>query len=506
MRLRQLLHRRQLAPDRPAFIHRDRTCADTEFLQMVTNAVYLFRSIGLERGDRLIIASAKSISVIAVIFACLEEGIVFVPIDYSSPKERIHYILGNSGAMAIFLDQVVMDRVGGATFTSVKDLTVIRDIPMEPIVHEISNAVSINAAPEGEDLAYLIYTSGSTGIPKGVAVQRAALASFLEAAAAKAGYSSDTRFLNFFPLHFDPVLMELLVPWVVGGTTVVFDRFVFIDSLIEVLQKHRITDFSCTPNIISMLVSRFSNYPRYSWDFLRSIWFGGESANASDLQKFHGISPHVKLLNGYGPTETVVACCVHELERGDYEKGVIPIGRPLPGVEFLLITTGEVIIGDGEGVGELYVGGAQLMKGYWGHFNDPSANKFVMLRDQIYYKTDDQVYQENGVYYFAGRSGNMIKMRGYRIYPQEVENTIRQIEMVGACYVFMDERGDYLVAAVEVDQPDIKFEAVLLEIKEFVSTRLPAYMIPGYYAIERKLPRLSNGKLDLNKIRGLVAH
>lgn len=81
------------------------------------------------------------------------------------------------------------------------------------------------------------------------------------------------------------------------------------------------------------------------------------------------------------------------------------------------------------------------MKGYWGHFHDPSANKFVMLRDQIYYKTDDQVYQENGVYYFAGRSGNMIKMRGYRIYPQEVENTIRQIETVGACYVFMDERG-----------------------------------------------------------------
>lgn len=217
MRLRQLLHRRQLAPDRPAFIHRERTCADTEFLQMVTNAVYLFRSLGLERGDRLIIASAKSISVIAVIFACLEEGVVFVPIDYSSPKERIHYIIGNSGAKAIFLDQVVMDRVGEATFTSVKDLSVIRDIPMEPIVHEISNAVSINTAPEGEDLAYLIYTSGSTGIPKGVAVQRTALASFLEAAAAKAGYSSDTRFLNFFPVHFDPVLMELLVPWVVGG-------------------------------------------------------------------------------------------------------------------------------------------------------------------------------------------------------------------------------------------------------------------------------------------------
>jgi len=345
-----------------------------------------------------------------------------------------------------------------------------------------------------EDAAYLIYTSGSTGTPKGVLVSQGAIGSFIRSAIQRAGYDEHTRFLNFFPLHFDPVFMEIFVPWVVGGACVLFDRFLFIKDLVKALQRHAITDFSCTPNVITMLVSRFARFFRYEWNHLRSIWFGGESPNIKDVANFMRLAPQVRLFNGYGPTETVVACSLHHLE--GFPEGPIPIGTPMPGVEFHLVSQGRLVE---QGEGELYVSGAQLMSRYW---NSTAEQDFTLLNGRRCFRTHDLVHRQGEVYFFLGRTNDMIKVRGYRVFPQEVEKVINAYSQVTASMVYLPQGSEELAALIEC--PQVENPTSDHKLRNFLRQKLPPYMVPEHLHLISALPRLSNGKLDKAKIKTML--
>ncbi len=513
MRLKKLLDKRiESGSDNKAFISGETEISTQEFLKISNSICLQLRNRGFKKFDRLLILAPKSITSIAFIYSCMFDGYIFTPIDTTTPEERLSFIIEDCKPRGVVVDRANMDRLGESFFNQYPDLVLF---PVEIVCDNVFSELDspnmfldessyIKASDlKDEDGAYIIYTSGSTGTPKGVTVCRSALASFIQSSITKARYTRDIVFLNFFPLHFDPVLMEIIMPWVVGGTTVIFSKFLYINDLVKALQKYKITDFSCTPNIISMLVSRISHYHKYDWSMLRSIWFGGESANVNDLKSFVEITPNVVLFNGYGPTETIIACSLHEITKNDLDKEILPIGTPMDEVQFTIVNNGQVVEKDGE-VGELFVSGAQLMDGYWGKPADDINNNFIYLNGKRHYKTDDNVYKSNGLYYFVGRRSAMIKLRGYRIYPLEIENAFNSLDEIENSCVMLDEKNNLLVGVIELNDMYKDDAEIYEKIVSKLKGKLPGYMIPEKILYQDRLPRMDTGKLDIRKIRTML--
>ncbi len=499
-----------------AFRHRDRQMSAPEFAALVEELRAAYAELGLRPGDRVLIAMTKSIPAIAGIYAALATGVVFVPLDPDSPLPRLRHIVADADPGLVLVDAAMHERAGellaGRTLAAFEDLGAdvhrLAASSGQGAPSSAQNAASsaYGVPPEeifrdrrnSSETAYTMYTSGSTGTPKGVCVPRSALASFLAAAVQRAGYSAETVFLNFFPLHFDPVLMEILVPWALGGQVVVMDRMRMVNDVVEQLHEAQVTDLSCPPNLISLLVGRFSSYPRRPSSTLRSIWFGGESPNVEHVRRFQEISPQVQLFNGYGPTETVIACSLYDVpdlrEQGDDWE--MSIGTPFRRVHFELIDDDDREIVEDDVTGELLVGGAQLMSGYRGlDPDDLEANGFVERPSGRHYRTGDLVFRRDGRYFFVGRRGGLVKLRGYRIHPAEVERALTDVAGVSAAVVLLDARLDGLRAIVEGHGVD---QALLLRELE---ASLPSYMVPERIDVLGELPRLSSGKLDLQRIR-----
>lgn len=482
------------------FIDNDKSYTVTEFENIISTIRLKFKANKISIGNRVMFVCKKDITTIAGIYACLLEGITFAPIDSKCPKERLNYIIKDLNPKAIICDIENAEKI---------DLDLLNSINVQLIAHEeiyVDAAVFNNLFPTNNEVnslyenlcAYILYTSGSTGTPKGVVVNRASLYNFIESSINRAGYTSSTIFLNFFQLHFDPALMEILVPWITGGTCVIYNGSIFINDLIKILQKYKVTDFSCTPNIISQLVGPISRFSKYKWDFLRSIWFGGENANIEDLRKFHKIVKNVVLFNGYGPTETVIACSLHKLEENDFQSEILSIGTPMNNVKFMLLDNELNEINRDDIQGELYVGGKQIMEGYWGQLDD-HKNTFLTRGNCKYYPTGDIVFKKDGKYYFIGRKNAMLKIRGYRIYPLEIENAINKIEYINNSIAFCINNNLY--AAVEINtNKDCSEHEIIERLKDY----LQSYMIPLSVSIYKEFPRLSNGKIDLLTIKSSI--
>jgi amino acid adenylation domain-containing protein len=486
----------------PAFRHRELELSADEVAGLVGAIREAYADAGLRRGDRVAVAATKSVRTIAAIYAALADGIVFVPVDPDSPLPRLGHILDDADAGMVVVDAPVHERAAavleGRPLASFEDLgeEAVRRLPASAPPRPAAELFAGDELDE-ELTAYLMYTSGSTGRPKGVQVPRGALASFLASAVQRAGYRADTVFLNFFPLHFDPVLMEILVPWAVGGQVVIFDRMRMVNDLVDALHDARVTDFSCTPNVISLLVGRFSTYARRPSEHLRTIWSGGESPNVEHVRRFQEISPGVQLFNGYGPTETVIACSLYDVPdlRTVGPDWQMSIGTPFAGADFVLVDDHGRDV-EQEGVtGELLVGGRQVMSGYRGlDPDDPAAHGFVERPEGRYYRTGDLVLRHEGRYVFVGRLGGLVKVRGYRVHLAEVEGVLRALDGVSEAVVLYDEEVQALRAVVEGRGVD--HARALRHLEE----RLPEYMVPDRVEVVAALPRLSNGKLDLQRI------
>lgn len=513
MKLTTLLTAADDFPEREALVSGDRTLTRRQVRDNITGLSRHLGLVGVRPGDRILLLARKSEALVTLIHACLDQGIVFVPLDCDTPRERLGYIIADCAPVAAVVSDELADRLGPELLAPIPLLLSFDGVENQPRCHrldmgpEAAGATAVHAPARAElddqDLAYIMYTSGSTGAPKGVAVSRGALANFLGAAIERAGYSESTRFLSFFPLHFDPILMEIIAPWITGGTVVLFGPFLFVNDLVKALQQYAITDFSCTPNVLTMLVGRASRFDQYEWPHLRSIWFGGERANVPDVKAIRQVVPSVHLFNGYGPTETVVACSVHTVSDDDLDSESLPIGTPLDSVLFRIGAEGREVLED-DVAGELLVGGGQVMTTYWGA-TDPDANGFVQIDGTTYFRTRDLVSRRNGVYHFIDRIDDMVKIRGFRIFPSEVVRALNDMAEIHQAYVFAAPDGSHLVAVVESEALSSMdpTQAGRL-VADHLADRVPSYMIPSLTIARPLLPRMSSGKLDTQCIRTLV--
>jgi amino acid adenylation domain-containing protein len=419
----------------------------------------------------------------------LKAGGAYLPLDPSYPGERLAFMLQDAGAPLLITTTALGDRLPrhGARVIEL-------DAAAEAIAAQPTRAPATTLEPH--NLAYVIYTSGSTGTPKGVAVEHASLANKILTLGQDFNVEEDFRSALAISCAFDASVEQAMLPLVGGGTAVVISDATrespsqFWNELI----RNDVTFVSCVPSYLESIIR---GAPEHT--FLHHLVLGGElftSAFAKEISRRLDVET---ITNLYGPTEATIDAIGFAVE-GEQPGPHIPIGRPLSNYRVYVLDGCLEPVPVGV-VGELYISGAGLARGYLGR-GGLTAERFVADRygasgGRMYRSGDLARWRFDGVLEFVGRADQQVKVRGFRIEPGEIEAALLSHGSVSQAAVIARSDGagsapqlvGYVVAASgrEVDA------AVL---RAHVGVRLPEYMVPGSIVELDRLPLTANGKLD----------
>jgi len=439
-------------------------------------------------------APALVLSVLGV----LKAGAAYVPLDPTYPDERLAFMQRESGLELMLTQEDLLPEGGDHGGDS-------RFFCLDADRHEL--AAFARDAParlsEPEHLAYVIYTSGSTGRPKGTMITHGGLANYLAWCLEAYGLKLDGRVPFFTPLGFDLTVTSLFPPLSAGGRLIVLSEERGIDALVEALVLEREFDLlKLTPAHLELLNLDFE--AQASGAQLRALVVGGDALYGESLEPWQRLSPTTRVINEYGPTETVVGCATweraaDELPETGAEGGSLPIGRPLANTRLYLVDRDFEPLPVGV-VGELLVAGQGVARGYL-HLPGRSAERFVPdpfatePGSRLYRTGDLARFRADGDLEFVGRNDHQVKVRGFRVELGEIEAVLRARDGVrDAVVVVRNESGGAALAAYVVPSGGAPFApAPLLQA---LKLHLPDHMVPDYFTALDALPLTANGKVD----------
>ncbi|MCZ4119465.1 amino acid adenylation domain-containing protein [Streptomyces sp. H39-S7] len=453
---------------------------------------------GTGPGDTVIVALPRGTEAVAAILGVLLAGAAYCPVDPGAPAARIDTLCAESGAGAVITTAGYTERFAGSGLPRLlleggKSLDVVGPPPSP-------------AEPDPDRLAYVIHTSGSTGRPKGVEISHAALAHFVAGASDRYGIGPDDRVLQFAPLHFDASVEEIFLTLCAGAALVVRTDAMTesVPVLLRSCERLGITVLDLPTAYWHELAYAVSTGAAALPPKLRTVIIGGEAALPERVDRWRdAVGTSVRLFNTYGPTEATVVATTAELQVPELARGDVPIGRPLAGTRAVVVTPSADDAGADSAVGELYLVGDALARGYRGGAGGDSA-RFQPLPELAdrprAYRTGDLVrLGADGQLRFVGRADAEFKISGHRVQPAEVEtvllthDAIREAAVVGQVLADGTRR---LVAHVVADPP----APSAAEVREHLRATLPAAMIPSAVVLTGRLPRTSAGKIDRNAL------
>jgi amino acid adenylation domain-containing protein len=438
------------------------------------------RQEGIGRGDLVAVLLERSELLPLALLGVLRAGAAYMPLDPSTPTARMLLKFEDARPSAVIVSPSLVSRLPQG---SARLIELDRDTPLAA-----STAPDAPVTPD--DLAYVIFTSGSTGRPKGVEVTHGGFANLLASFRTQPGFGATDRMLAITTAGFDISGLELFLPLVSGGTTVIADTETSRDpmALIQVLDAHAISWLQATPATWRMLLDA-------GWagkhDLLALV--GGE-ALAPDLARALAART-ARAWNVYGPTETTIWSTMWRIEA---DAPFVSIGRPIAN------TRTHVVDGRGRPVpecvpGEVVIGGAGVARGYRAR-PDLSSERFVQEPlagpGTRAYRTGDLGRWRGGLLEHLGRLDDQVKIRGFRIELGEVEAALLQVPNVAAAAVAVrkDPLGERVLIAYVV--PCDGEIVTTTEARRFLRTRLPDYMIPSHFVALERLPTTASGKLD----------
>ncbi|MEU5940240.1 amino acid adenylation domain-containing protein [Micromonospora sp. NPDC047548] len=463
------------------------------------------RQRGVGVGGLVGVLLPRSVPFAVAVLAVLKTGAAYVPMDPSNPPARLRYMFDDTAAPVVLtcaeLAHLVPD--GAALLVPGLDTPVTEAEPGRGAGSSgggPKRRPRRRPMPSAEDLAYVIYTSGSTGRPKGVMVTHRGVCNYVRWAAQ--AYRLQPG--DAVPLHssigFDLTVTSLLVPLSSGATVLMIGEHLGPEALGEAL-RHRRTAFGLvkiTPSQLDLVNHQLS--PAEMADRTRCFVIGGENLRADQVAPWRAHSPATALVNEYGPTETVVGCAAYEVDPATPADGSVPVGRPIANTELYVLDAWLNPVPAGV-VGELYVGGAGVARGYL-HQPSLTAERFVphpfsSVPGARLYRTGDLVRRRpDGNLEYLGRTDNQVKLRGFRVECGEIEAAIRRCLPDSDVTVQLrrDDPDDPQLVAYVAGGAEIDGRAATL--RTALAAELPSYLVPAAFVLLDALPLTGNGKVD----------
>ncbi|MBA2675394.1 non-ribosomal peptide synthetase, partial [Ramlibacter sp.] len=419
---------------------------------------HFLRDLGVGPDVRVALCLRRQPCMVVGLLAVLKAGGAYVPLDPATPRDRLAHLLADSDPRAVLVDAV------GARATQHVDFPCfLLDAQASPWDdHPADNPSAQEAELVPSHLAYVIYTSGSTGLPKGVLVEHRGVVNYLQWAIGAYAPAVAARSIVSSALGFDATVTSLLAPLLCGGSVRLLAEGGEIDGLLHAVQHATAPSlFKLTPAHLQALSQASQGTGSAPSAVAHLYVVGGEALSGTTLRQLRGLNPAARVVNEYGPTETVVGCVVHAVEPGSTLPDAIPIGRPIANTCIYLL--------DGQGrpvplgaAGEIYIGGSGVARGYLNR-PDVTAERFVhdpfgTMPGATLYRTGDLArYRADGCLEYLGRNDFQIKLRGFRIEPGEIEARLAEHPGVHEAVVVArdgeGEDGKRLVAYV-VPSPD----------------------------------------------------
>jgi amino acid adenylation domain-containing protein len=496
------------ADGRPAVIEPGRGSVSYADLDRLADGVAArLCRLGVEPGARIGLYVRRSCDAIAAMLGTLRAGCTYVPVDPGAPVERNAEIHTDCGVRLTIVEErfeagyrQATRRLGGSIdvhpIASVGLGRAIREWAPDPA--EFAPELRAKRASAQSGVACILYTSGTTGRHKGWMMSRAAIAAFARWSHRLFGIGERDVFANHAPFHFAMSLFDIYSSSTCGAPLVLVPDEVrqFARHVVDLISRERVTILFATPSILSRIAA-LDDLESRDLSALRLVVFGGEVFPAPQLTTLRRRLPHPRYFNCWGSTETNIAT-YYEIPRDAEFDGPPPIGRPSEHYEARVVGVQGEVVSAGT-IGELQLRGEGLTTGY---LNQPALNAERLLPAADgglpWYRTGDLVVElPAGDLRYAGRIGRMVKLRGYRVEPGEIETRLYEHPAIKeAGVVAVDgSRGLELVAHVSGTRLSV------VELKEFCAVKLPPYMIPERFVFHAALPRTSRGKIDFERLR-----
>jgi amino acid adenylation domain-containing protein len=444
------------------------------------------------------ISLERSPDMIVALLATLKAGGAYVPLDPAYPAERLSFMVEDSNTSVLLTEHRLIEslpKFSGRVICLDAEWDLISEEPDgNPIV-----------AIEPKNLAYVIYTSGSTGTPKGVAIEHRSLLNYVETAISQYEITPEDRVLQFASINFDTSAEEIY-PCLGRGSTLVLrteSMFGSVSHFMEGCRAGKISILDLPTAYWHELVVALSTEELRLPESIRLVIIGGEKALPNRLERWKSvIGDSVRLVNTYGPTEATIVTTMYDLTHAAVVTEQVPIGLPIPNAETYILDSQYQPVPIGV-TGELYIGGIGLARGY---LNRPELtaqrftnNPFSSKPGARLYKTGDLArYTSDKTIEYVGRADDQVKVNGFRIELGEIESLLRLHPGIGDCVVAAQEDSDFSKHLVAYIVPEERGQNAVEphDLREFLSKKLPAHMLPAAFVVMDALPLSVNGKID----------
>lgn len=492
-------------PDNIAVIFGDQQLTYQDLNAKANQLAHHLKERGIKPEMLVAIACERSFEMIIGILGILKAGGAYVPIDLSYPQGRIQFMLEDTQAQLLVTQQDVLERL-----PRIEAEVFFLDKEKEKLInYPITNPP---CTIKSHHLSYVIYTSGTTGRPKAVMIEHKSVCARLTFWQTSDPLQDGDVFLQQAPISFDASVEELFWPLSYGLSVVLAysSRYAHIGDLATLISTHKITYLQCTPSLLKMFLEQLYVEKLRS---LRKVFLSGEALSHELKEDFFRKLPKAELKNIYGITETTVDTMIFTCNPSEkpYISQFVPIGQPISNTQAYILDTSLNPVPVGT-IGELYVGGDGLARGY---LNQPelTAERFIgnpfqseaekaQGKNSRLYKTGDLCRRlEDGNIEYIGRMDDQVKIRGIRIELGEIEAALLQHAQVKEAVVIVREdiHGDqrlvgYLVLQKDADKDKRTVEASVF--RTHLQTILPDYMVPSAFVTLDVIPLTANGKVD----------
>lgn len=498
----------QARPDKVALICDGSRLTYGELDRLTNQLANALRDLGLRRGDRVAIYLPNCTAAVVAIFATLKAGGVFVIVNHTTKADKLAYILENCQATGFVTDDHRLadaarnlGRLPSLRFGVIATGAGRPDAALPDCCFALGRLLAA-ASPQppqvptiDRDLACLIYTSGTTGDAKGVMSDHSNMVFAADAIIRYLHNTPDDTVIDVLPLSFDYGLYQLLMVLRFGGTLVLEGGFTYPAHMLRQIQAEHVTGLPGVPTIFSVLLQL--DLTAFDLSSLRYVTNTAAALPVSHINAIRHMLPGVTVYSMYGLTETKRTLY---LPPDQLDTRPDSVGIAIPGTEvWLEDETGERV---GPGViGELVVRGRHVMRGYW---NNPeaTAKRFrpgPLPGETVCHTGDTFRMDRDGYFYFIGRMDDIIKCRGEKVAPKEIENVLYALPgILEAAVVGVDDPllGQAIKLFVVSSDPDLTESAVLAHCRR----HLEDYMMPKYVEFRRELPKTTSGKIQKREL------